>query len=100
MDGSPRRPRRAERTAYRMYIFRTRAGVFSIVQRNGRWHLIVDGESLGSYPTAVQAADDLVGGHFSLPAGTDTATLGIPADLSEWEQTTADERTRHANSWR
>ena len=87
MFGSPQRPHHVERTEYRMYVFRTKAGVFSIVQRNDRWHLIFNGESLGSYSTAVQAADDLVDGRFSLRAGTDTGTLGIPADLSEWEQT-------------
>ena len=83
-----------------MYIFRTKSGVFSIVQRNDRWHLKFNGESLGSYSTAVQAADDLVGGRFSLPTGTDTATLGIPANLSEWEQMPADQGTRHASSSR
>lgn len=70
-----------------MYLYRTRAGVFSIVLRDDRWHVIFDGDSLGSYETPMQAADDLAGGHtFSPSAGVDTATLNIPADLSEWEQ--------------
>jgi hypothetical protein len=44
-------------------------------------------ESLGSYSNPQQAADDLAGGHtFSISSGVDTATLGIPDDLGEWER--------------
>jgi hypothetical protein len=81
-------------TKFRMYFFRTKAGVFSIVRHNDRWRLILSdrwrlifgSDTLGSYSTAEQAVDDLAGGHFSLPSGIDPATLGIPADLSKWEQ--------------
>jgi hypothetical protein len=68
-----------------MYFFRTKAGVFLIVQHDDRWRLIFDGKTLGSYATAEQAVDDLASGHFSLPSGIDPATLGIPADLSKWQ---------------
>ena len=69
-----------------MYLFRTKAGVFSIVQHNDRWRLTFDGDTLGSYATAEQALGDLASGHFSLPSGIDPATLGFPADLSKWKQ--------------
>jgi hypothetical protein len=70
-----------------MYSFRTRVGVFAIVERDGRWHIIFDDADLGNYANAAQAADDLAGGHtFSISSAIDTATLGIPADLSEWDR--------------
>ena len=44
-------------------------------------------ESLGSYATAQQAAEDLADGHtFSLPGGIDASDLGIPNDLAGWEK--------------
>lgn len=69
----------------KLYIFKTKIGPFYIAERNGRFHPVFDEESLGSYATAQQAADDLAGGHtFSLPTGVDTASLGFPEDISEW----------------
>jgi hypothetical protein len=69
-----------------MYIYRTKAGVFSIVQKKGRWHIIYQDEDLGNYINPQQAADDLSGGHtFSPSNGIDPATLGIPEDIGEWE---------------
>jgi hypothetical protein len=69
-----------------MYYYRTRVGVFLIVDRSGRWHVIFDGESLGSYANPRQAADDLAGGHtFSAGSGIDTSQLGIPGDIGEWQ---------------
>ena len=61
-------------TKFRMYFFRTKAGVFSIVRHNDRWRLILSdrwrlifgSDTLGSYSTAEQAVDDLATGHFSL----------------------------------
>ena len=70
-----------------MYFFRTRVGVFSIVQRDNRWRLIFDDDILGSYLTSEQAVADLASGHFLPRSDTDPATLGVPADLSKWEQT-------------
>lgn len=69
-----------------MYIYRTRVGVFSIALMNGRWHAVFDNDSLGSYISPQQAADDLAGGHTFTPSnGIDTSTLGIPEDIREWE---------------
>lgn len=70
-----------------MIIYRTKVGVFSIVQRNGRWHAVFDNDSLGSYISPMHAADDLAGGHTFTPSnGVDTSTLGIPEDIGEWER--------------
>jgi hypothetical protein len=71
------------------YFYETRVGVFSIVQRRDRWHAMFEGESLGSYATPQQAADDLAGGHtFSPGRDIDTSTLRIPADINEWSRGT------------
>ena len=70
-----------------LYVFHTGVGPFYIGERKGRFHPIYEGESLGSYATAWQAAEDLAGGHtFSISSVIDTATLGIPEDIAEWEQ--------------
>ncbi len=70
-----------------MYYYRTSVGIFLIAQRSGRWHVIFDDESLGSYATPQQAVDDLAGGHtFSPGHGIDTSKLGIPDDINEWSK--------------
>jgi hypothetical protein len=74
----------------KLYAFQTRIGPFYIAEHRGRYHPMFDNESLGSYGSARQAADDLAGGHTpnvydpSSKAYIDTADLGIPVDLSEW----------------
>ena len=71
----------------RLYVYRTRVGPFYISEHEGRYDAVFHGESLGSYAHPWQASDDLAGGHtFTPPGGVDTASLGIPADLSEWER--------------
>lgn len=68
------------------YSFKTAAGTFRIVERAGRFHALLEDEDLGNYPIPEQAADDLASGHTYTPSsGVDTSTLGIPADLSEWD---------------
>lgn len=65
---------------------RTRAGVAAILFDGARYRARFDDEDLGSYHSAAQALDDLLGGHtFSPSGGVDTSTLGLPDDLSEWE---------------
>ena len=52
---------------------------------DGRFHPVWKGESLGSYPNAAAAIDDVAGGHtFSPSDGTDTAALGISDDVGDW----------------
>lgn len=65
--------------------FKTKAGPVSIVVLQGRYHVIFEEQSLGSYETPQQAADDASGGCTFMPSsGVDLGTLGIPDDLSEW----------------
>jgi hypothetical protein len=65
----------------------TKVGPFYIAESNRRFHPLFEEESLGSYASAAQAADDLAGGHTFTPAnGVDTSTLGIPSDLAAWER--------------
>lgn len=74
-----------------IYFVDTRVGRFFIsVSDDGRFHPVFNDESLGSYNSAAGAADDLAGGHtFSVQGVKDTAALGIPADLGEWEKVRA-----------
>lgn len=73
----------------KLYYFKTRIGTFYIAEHNARFHPVFDEDSLGSYVTAQQAAEDLAGGHtFSISSGIDTSSLGIPEDVSEWNRVT------------
>jgi hypothetical protein len=68
------------------YMHKTRVGPFTIeLRRDGRWHVIWDGEDLGSYATPQTALDDLVGGHTYWPSCGDPSTLGMSDELAEWE---------------
>ena len=71
----------------KLYVYETAAGAFYIAEHEGRFHPVFREESLGSYATAQQAAEDLADGHtFSLPGGVDPSDLGIPDELEEWEK--------------
>ena len=73
----------------KLYVYETSAGAFYIAEHNGRFHPVFQEESLGSYATAHQAAEDLAGGHtFSLPGGIDPSELGVPEDLGDWMKIT------------
>lgn len=68
------------------YKFMTRAGEFRIVPtRDGRWCAMYADDGLGVYNHAWQAAEDLAGGHTFMPSCGDTAKLGIPEEISEWQ---------------
>lgn len=71
-----------------MFYFPTRQGVVSIVPApGGRFQVMFQGESLGSYHHPAAAADDVAGGHtFTPSSGIDLGRLGIPQDLSEWSR--------------
>lgn len=69
------------------YSYETKVGTFFIVSKQGRFHVRFDDDDLGNYVTAQQAAEDVAGGHtFSPSCGVDTSKLGIPDNLSEWDQ--------------
>jgi hypothetical protein len=71
----------------KLYVYETSAGAFYIAEHEGQFHPLFHEESLGSYATAQQAAEDLADGHtFSLPGGIDASDLGIPDDLGGWEK--------------
>ncbi len=68
-----------------MFIYRTEAGDFSIIENSGRWHTLFHEELLGSYTTPEQAAFDLSVGHvFTVPGDVDLSRLAIPKDLERW----------------
>lgn len=69
--------------------YRTRIGTAKIIFDPGiqRYIAAIGDEALGNYPTAQGAVDDLAGGHtFSHSSGVDTATLGLPDDVLDWER--------------
>jgi hypothetical protein len=69
------------------YYFKTKAGIFMIVPKHGRWHLIFQDDHLGSYATAEQAVHHLARGDASSPRGRiDPSNLGIPRDIGEWSR--------------
>ena len=69
------------------FKYKNHVGTFTIEFKNGKWHAVFDGQSVGAYSTPEQAAEDLAGGHtFSVTGGYDTAKLDIPEDLGEWER--------------
>ena len=71
----------------KLYVTNTRVGPFYIAESQGRFHALYRDESLGSYARPEGAAADLAGGHtFSTPGGVDTASLGIPEDLGDWQR--------------
>ncbi len=72
--------------------YETTAGTFYIGQSDdGRFHPVYNGESLGSYATDWQAAEDLAhggtGAVFDARTGKplNTAQLGIPDSVRDWE---------------
>jgi hypothetical protein len=73
--------------------YNTKAGTFYIGQSDdGRFHLIYNGEKLGSYADARQATEDLATNstdsvlHSVTGKVLDTSQLGIPEDPSEWSR--------------
>jgi hypothetical protein len=69
------------------YLYRTAIGLFQIVEHDGMFIPYFGDTPLGNYKRAEFAADDLADGETKpLSCGIDTATLGLPHDLHEWEQ--------------
>ncbi len=64
-----------------------RGTVFIRAMPNGRYHVIFNDKSLGSYHSARAAADDVAGGHTLLPAnGVEFSLLDISPDIGDWER--------------
>jgi hypothetical protein len=75
------------------YVANSKAGKFAIAQsEDGRFHPIYNEESLGRYDSAEQALDDLIANatcsvlHKGTGKMLDTSAIGLPEDLSDWEQ--------------
>ena len=70
-----------------LYTFQTGKGVARIDQnpKNRLFHAIFNEESLGSYPSPEQAAEELSAGcTFVLVSGIEIETLGTPSELGSW----------------
>lgn len=71
-----------------MFIYKSPVGTFWIKPFNGRFLLGIDGEQLGSYHSAVAAADDV----YVHVTGCnewdelDDQVSAAPTDIYEWEQ--------------
>lgn len=67
--------------------FPTQLGpVFIGVTPDGRYHPVWKGRSLGSYPSAAAAIDDVARGHtYSTSDGTVLDKLGISSDIGRWQ---------------
>lgn len=62
-----------------------RKPVFIGQSADGRFHVIYDGQDLGSYISPEQAIDDAAGGHTFTPSdGTDLGALGLSDDIGDW----------------
>lgn len=73
----------------KIWSYSTRVGTFYIKEKDGRYNLEYDDETLGNYAEPWQAAEDLsLGATFSVEDQNgndiDTSKLDIPDDLSEW----------------
>lgn len=67
------------------YTHPTRVGLFSIVlNHDGRWQALFEGEALGSYSTSQQALDDLASGASLWPSCGDPSQLSLPDEIADW----------------
>ena len=72
-----------------LYTFQTDKGVARIDKnpKNRLFHAIFNEESLGSYPSPEQAAEELSAGCTFIPvSGVEIANLGIPNELGNWNR--------------
>jgi hypothetical protein len=70
----------------KLYMYQTPIGPFFIAYSRGLYRLLFENESLGSYGTIEQAAQDIGGRErFLVTGGVDTKSLSIPANLDFWE---------------
>lgn len=71
-----------------LYKWDTRVGTFYVGQTmDGKYHPVFNDDSLGGYPEAWQAVEDLAkGATYSVSGVPGTSLLGIPEDLADWER--------------
>ena len=71
----------------RLYAYATPAGTFYICQITGCYFGMFENRLIDSYATAERAARRIAANRqLSLPAGIKFDDLGIPANLTEWEE--------------
>lgn len=68
------------------YSYRTRRGTFRIVRQDNEWELMFHNEELGTYDEPEDAAQELAAGQSAWPSFGDPSSLGIPDDLSFWDE--------------
>src|SRR5436305_15084949 len=69
------------------YRFNTPKDPFYIAEFKKRFYLLYGDESIGSYATAEDAAEDIGLARFvALTKGLDMPSLNIPRDLNKWER--------------
>ncbi|WP_381493344.1 hypothetical protein [Sphingosinicella xenopeptidilytica] len=60
-----------------------------LLQSNGRWQAVIDGDGVGSYHRPEAALSDMVGGHTSTPSsGIDSGDFDLPDSLRDWNVVT------------
>jgi hypothetical protein len=68
------------------YVYFTIQGPFYIAEYKKRFYPLFREESLGSYATAEDAAEDLSYGRALALPDVDIAALRIPRDLKKWQR--------------
>ena len=65
--------------------FASHIGMFRLVPKGGRLHLLWDGETVGIYLTGARALADISDGkHFSAKYGLDSSWARVPETLYDW----------------
>jgi hypothetical protein len=55
-------------------------------KQDGRWHAMLENQSLGAYVSAVEAHRDLVRYNTNRPRnGVNTSRIALPTDLVDWK---------------
>ena len=70
----------------KLYVCQTNAGPFFIAYSKGHYRVVHEDEILGSFASPEEAARHLAfRSGFAVTGGMNTALLGIPANLKQWE---------------
>jgi len=67
------------------YSYQTNVGKFTIKPQSGRWLLSINDNTLGSYNSPHQAADDVYNHATNHNEWDEQLDIDDPTDLSEWK---------------
>jgi hypothetical protein len=70
----------------KLYVFHTTKGPFYIAEWKKRFYPMFGEETLGSFSTPEDAAEDLAYGRVPSLPGIDITSLHIPRDLKKWQR--------------